>query len=71
MHSVQSDIMVAGLIPLEVLQGARDSQRALRIEQTLSGFELAAMLDVDLAIEAAANYPALRSLGITIRRCLI
>ena len=56
------------IVLLEVLQGARGAQDALVIEQRLRGFDVATMLNPELAIEAAANYRLLRGLGITVRK---
>ncbi|MGA3399028.1 MAG: PIN domain nuclease [Acetobacteraceae bacterium] len=63
-----SDLLVGDIVLLEVLQGARDPGHALRIERMLRAFDVVPMLDADLAVEAAANYRLLRSLGITIRK---
>jgi len=59
---------VGDIVLLEVLQGARGAQDALVIEQRLRGFDVATMLNPELAIEAAANYRLLRGLGITVRK---
>ena len=67
-HVSQSSLIVGDVILLELLQGVRDAQDAMRIERRLRGFPLVAMLSLDLAIEAAANYRQLRGLGITIRK---
>jgi hypothetical protein len=61
-------ILVGDLILLEVLQGARDEAHARRIERGLRRFEVAPLLDADLAPRAARNYRKLRDLGITIRK---
>lgn len=61
-------ILVGDIVLLEVLQGARDAQHALRIERRLRTFPVVPMLDAGVAVEAAANYRLLRGLGITIRK---
>ena len=61
-------ILVGDLILLEVLQGARDERSAARIERGLRRFEVAPLLDADLAPRAARNYRRLRDMGITIRK---
>jgi predicted nucleic acid-binding protein len=61
-------ILVGDLILLEVLQGARDELHAARIERGLRRFEVAPLLDADLAPRAARNYRRLRDMGITIRK---
>lgn len=63
-----SEILVGDIILLEVLRGARDTEHALQIERMLRAFDVTAMLDPDLAAEAATNYHLLRGLGITIRK---
>ncbi len=60
--------LVGDIILLEVLQGARDAVNARLIEDNLRRFELVEMLGVNLAIKAAANYRALRSVGVTTRK---
>lgn len=61
-------ILIGDVIPLEVLQGARNAPNAARIERNLRRFLIAPMLDADLAVRAAQNYRSLRSRGITIRK---
>jgi predicted nucleic acid-binding protein len=61
-------ILVGDLILLEVLQGARDELHAARIERGLRRFEVAPLLEADLAPRAARNYRRLRDMGITIRK---
>jgi predicted nucleic acid-binding protein len=61
-------ILVGDLILLEVLQGLRDGREAALVERALRRFDLAPMLDPDLASRAAANYRLLRSHGVTIRK---
>lgn len=61
------DILIGDIIMLEVLRGARDDVQARRLEIRLREFEIAAMLDMQLASKAAAHYRRLRSLGKTIR----
>lgn len=68
MTRAASGILVGDIVLLEVLQGARDAQHALRIEQHLRVFPVVPMLNPDLAVEAAAHYRLLRGLGITIRK---
>lgn len=61
-------ILVGDVILCEVLQGVRSETEATRTEALLRGFDIAQMLDADLAVAAAANYRRLRSLGVTIRK---
>jgi predicted nucleic acid-binding protein len=61
-------ILVGDIVLLEVLQGARDEERAARIESDLRQFKIERMLDVQLAVRAARNYRNLRERGVTIRK---
>ena len=61
-------ILVGDLILLEVLQGLRSDAEAVRVERALRRFDVAPMLDPDRAARAAANYRALRALGVTVRK---
>src|ERR1700733_2602969 len=61
-------ILVGDIILCEVLQGFRSEAEARRVEALLRGFDLAPMLDPDLAVRVAANYRALRRLGVTVRK---
>ncbi len=63
-------ILVGNVILLEVLQGARDDAHAARIEQTLRQYPVADMLNIDLAIRAAANDRTLRAKGVTVRKTI-
>jgi predicted nucleic acid-binding protein len=66
--AAREPLLIGDLILLEILQGARDEPHARRIEQGLSACQKVNLLDMDLAINAARNYRALRRLGITIRK---
>lgn len=61
------DVLVGDLILLELLQGARDDTHAARIETRMLQFEVASLLDFELARIAARNYRKLRNLGYTPR----
>ena len=63
-------LLLGDLILLEVLQGARDTAHAARIERNLRYYPIAPMLNVALAVEAATNYRNLRAQGITVRRTI-
>ncbi len=67
-YAPRSGVLVGDVVLLELLQGARSPGDAMRIERTLRNFAIVPMLSPDLAVEAAANYRLLRSLGITIRK---
>jgi predicted nucleic acid-binding protein len=59
-------ILVGDIILCEVLQGLRTEVEAGRVENALREFHLVPMLDASLAVRAAANYRALRRIGITL-----
>jgi predicted nucleic acid-binding protein len=61
-------ILVGDIILCEILQGLRSETEARRVEALLRSFDLAPMLDPDLAVRAAANYRALRRIGVTLRK---
>lgn len=61
-------ILVGDVILLEVLQGLRTEREAALVERALRRFDVASMLDPELASRAAANYRLLRSLGVTVRK---
>ncbi len=63
----RTQILVGDIVMLEVLRGARSDSAARRIEHGLRQFDLARMLDPDIAVSAAGNYRRLRALGVTIR----
>jgi len=56
------------LILCEVLQGLRDERRAALVEAELTGLEIFESGSVELAVQAARNYRALRSRGKTVRK---
>jgi predicted nucleic acid-binding protein len=61
-------ILVGDIILCEILQGFRSEAEARRVEALLRGFDLVPMLDPELAVRVAANYRALRRLGVTVRK---
>jgi predicted nucleic acid-binding protein len=63
-------ILVGDLVLLEVLQGARDEEHAVRIESDLRQFRIERMLDEELAVRAARHYRTLRGRGVTIRKTI-
>lgn len=62
------DILVGDIVLLEVLRGAKDDRHAKHIQQWMSRFHFARMLDRDIALRAADNYRYLRGLGHTVRK---
>jgi predicted nucleic acid-binding protein len=70
---LQLDRERLGLITIsivEVLQGLHDEREASTVEGALNEFELLAMPDAALAIEAARNYRRLRAAGRTCRKTI-
>ena len=66
----RGQILVGDLILCEILQGLRSETEAILVEATMRKFAVAALLDPDLAIIAAANYRQLRRVGVTIRKTI-
>ena len=64
------ELLVGDLILCEVLQGLRTDAEARLVEEALREFELVSLVDVELAVKAAANYRFLRSRGYTVRRTI-
>ena len=62
--------MVGDLILLEVLQGARDEREAGEIERHLRAFDVLALLDDVVLVNAARHHRSLRRLGITVRKTI-
>lgn len=60
-------IVVGDIVLLEVLQGARQEEKAQRIETLLRRFAVKPMLGQSMAVTAASNYRKLRRKGVTIR----
>lgn len=66
----RGSILVGDVILCEILQGLRSDREALLVERALRRFEIAPMLDPDLAVRAAAFYRRLRTKGVTIRKTI-
>jgi predicted nucleic acid-binding protein len=66
--NLREPLLIGDLILLEVLQGARDDIHAARIERSLRQYQIAPLLDGDLAVRAARNDRRLRALGVTVRK---
>lgn len=63
-------LLIGDIILCEILQGLQTERDARRVEAALRCFDVAQMLNPDLAILAAANYRRLRTLGYTIRKTI-
>lgn len=60
-------VLVGDLILMEVLMGARDEAAAARIARAMRAFALVALMEPDVAEQAAGHYRQLRGLGCTVR----
>ena len=61
-------VVLADVVLLELLQGARSDADARRLREDLEMYPIVNVLDETIAIAAAANYRLLRGKGITIRK---
>ncbi|MBB1250370.1 PIN domain-containing protein [Rhizobium sp. G21] len=64
----KDELLLGDLVLLEILQGARDEGHAGRLERLLRRFTIVNMLNVDIAVAAAAHFRFLRSRGVTVRK---
>ncbi len=63
-------IAVGDLIAAEVLQGIRDQRQFASVKKVFDTFAHLGLRGYDLALKAAANYRALRAMGITVRKTI-
>jgi predicted nucleic acid-binding protein len=63
----RDEVVTADLIVAEVLQGFRDEAHFERARQALLRLPVLALGGLDLALDSAANYRALRRRGVTLR----
>jgi predicted nucleic acid-binding protein len=63
-------LLVGDVMLLEILQGVASEREARRVETALRHFDLAAMLDPELAVQGAAGYRLLRGRGIMVRKTI-
>jgi hypothetical protein len=63
-------LVVGDLVLCEVLRGIPDPRQLAAVRKVMLGFDLVAIGGVDLALEAADHYRALRRLGITVRKTI-
>ena len=72
LHAIlsQREIVVGDIILAEVLQGFRSDADFEAARGALSRFRQVRMLDVDLAVQSARHYRALRRLGVTVRKTI-
>ena len=65
-----ADLLIGDLVLCEVLRGISGSARARGGQGSLLSFEVVTIGGVDLALEAADHYRALRRLGVTVRKTI-
>ena len=63
-------IVVGDLIMTEVLQGFRTERDFKQARKTLDTFMFVELGGLDIAVQAAKNFRALRGLGLTVRRTI-
>lgn len=63
-------VVVGDLVLTEVLQGFADERHARLAERDLTAFALVAVVDMESAVKAAANYRSLRLRGVTVRKTI-
>ena len=66
----QREILVGDIILAEVLQGFRSDAGFEAARRALDRFSQVRMLDLDLAVQSARHYRALRKLGVTVRKTI-
>jgi predicted nucleic acid-binding protein len=64
------DLIVADLVLCEVLRGIPNPREHAAVKDVLLSFEVVAIGGVDLALQAADHYRALRRRGITVRKTI-
>lgn len=62
--------MIGDLVLTELLQGVASAGELRRLMAELRRFVIREMVGEQVAIQAAANYRALRALGITVRKTI-
>ena len=62
------EILLGDLVMLEILQGARDDDHAVRLERVIQPFRRARMLDEGVARAASRHFRHLRGHGVTVRK---
>lgn len=66
----QDEVLVGDLILVEVLQGFRDEREAMVAAELLDRFDQVAVVDADIAKQAASYYRQLRRQGITVKKTI-
>ena len=65
-----ADLLIGDLILCEVLRGIPDAREHAAVKEVLLSFEVVTIGGVDLALEAADRYRALRRRGVTVRKTI-
>lgn len=65
-----ADLLVGDLVLCEVLRGIPDEREHAAVKDVLLSFELVRIGGVELALEAADHYRALRRIGVTVRKTI-
>lgn len=65
-----ADLLIGDLILCEVLRGIPDAREHAAVKEILLSFEVMTIGGVDLALEAADRYRALRRRGVTVRKTI-
>jgi hypothetical protein len=63
-----ADLLVGDFVLCEVLRGISDQREHAVVREALLSFEVVTIGGIDLALEAADHYRALRRLGVTVRK---
>jgi predicted nucleic acid-binding protein len=65
-----ADLLIGDLVLCEVLRGIPDPREHAAVKAVLLSFEVVTIGGVDLALEAADRYRALRRRGVTVRKTI-
>lgn len=65
-----ADLLIGDLILCEVLRGIPDAREHAAVKEIMLSFEVMTIGGVDLALEAADRYRALRRRGVTVRKTI-
>ena len=65
-----ADLLIGDLILCEVLRGIPDGREHAAVKEVLLSFDVVAIGGVDLALEAADRYRALRRRGVAVRKTI-
>jgi predicted nucleic acid-binding protein len=69
-HEPAAELVVADVVLCEVLRGIPDAREYAAVKHVLLSFEVVTIGGIDLALQAADHYRALRRQGITVRKTI-